>query len=346
MLTVLKPGLQLTVQDAGRHGFQHLGVGPAGPMDWVAHAVANLAVGNDAGAAALEITGTQCAIYFEDRRLAVLAGRDGVLDGAPVCAYRPFLARAGQTLRLVPGSGAFRSYLALAGGIGEAPVLGSRSASTVAGLGRYAATGLRAGERLALGCASPWSEAWCQWLQTHGLLAPAWSACPIVSHPDSAAPMRLRVIRHEQPDCPDAAWACFLAGRFKIGAASNRMAAWLEGPPIPQESGRDIVSRGLVTGTVQLPPSGHPLILCADRQTVGGYPILGHVASIDLPLLARAFPHSFVTFEALTAAEAQRLDLDARRALQRLAYALRQQLPPPSGHRNAPARMPAEVRSA
>jgi antagonist of KipI len=124
------------------------------------------------------------------------------------------------------------------------------------------------------------------------------------------------------------------------------MAAWLEGPPIPQESGRDIVSRGLVTGTVQLPPSGHPLILCADRQTVGGYPILGHVASIDLPLLARAFPHSFVTFEALTAAEAQRLDLDARRALQRLAYALRQQLPPPSGHRNAPARMPAEVRSA
>jgi antagonist of KipI len=344
MLTVLKPGQQLTVQDAGRHGFQHLGVGPAGPMDWVAHAVANLAVGNDAGAAALEITGTQCALRFEDSRLAALAGRDGVLDGAPVCTHRPFLARAGQTLRLAQGSGAFRSYLALSGGISEAPVLGSRSASTVAGLGRYAATGLRAGERLALGGASPWSEAWHHWLEMHGLRAPAWSACPIVGEPDHAAPIRLRVIRHEQPDCPDAAWAGFLAGRFKIGAASNRMAAWLEGPPLPLESGRDIVSRGVVTGTVQLPPSGHPVILCADRQTVGGYPILGHVASIDLPLLARAFPHGSVSFDEVTAAEAQRMDLEAHRALQRLAYALRQQLPPASGHRQAPAPMPAEVR--
>jgi antagonist of KipI len=223
-------------------------------------------------------------------------------------------------------------------------VLGSRSASTVAGLGRYAATGLRAGDRLALGSASPWSEAWRHWLETHGLLAPAWSACPIVSDPDSAPTRRLRVIRHEQPDCPDAVWARFLAGRFKIGAASNRMAAWLDGPPLLLESGRDIVSRGVVTGTVQLPPSGRPVILCADRQTVGGYPILGHVASIDLPLLARAFPHGSVSFDEVTAAEAQRLDLEAHRALQRLAYALRQQLPPAGGHRDAPARMPAEVR--
>ncbi len=281
-LTVLSPGLMTTVQDLGRPGYRGCGVTPGGAADAVAAAVANLLVGNPPGTALLELT-LAGPVLRCDRNLRV------ALTGATfpgLAGWRPLELTTGSTITLGHASRGCRGYLAIAGGIDVPTVLGSRSTHVAAGFGGFAGRPLQAGDRLPIG--TPCTPA----------TDPHWSLDPALL-PLPAGPARLRLIL---PETAPAAAANGLGVAYRVSSQSDRMGLRLAGRPIEHRG--DGISRAVLPGTVQLPPDGQPILLLADSQTIGGYPVLGHVASADLRLAAQLRPGDEVIFAAISRAEA------------------------------------------
>jgi antagonist of KipI len=278
---VLEPGLLTTVQDAGREGYRRIGVSAAGPMDARAHAVANRAVGNTAGAAALECTMTGPALAFLAPVPFAWAGADlgAVLERAdlgawPVPSGASILARPGNVLRFASRRSGCRAYLALQGGIDVAAVLGSRSTDLQSGFGGLAGRALAAGDLIAV-------------LPSEGERRGVRER-PSERHAASAT---LRVVPGPQAEHFDAETiARFLASPWRVSATSDRVGCRLEGEPLPHAGPAEIPSDGMVPGSIQVPPDGRPIVMTADGPTTGGYPKIATVLTADLPLLAQLVP--------------------------------------------------------
>lgn len=287
-LLIVKPGLLASVQDLGRYGHRQLGVCPGGALDTLALALANRLVGNADSAAGLELTLGGCEIRFEqnDTRIALTGEAFGAtLDGEPVAPCWSVPVKAGQTLRLGgaatgvrPG---LRSWLAVAGGIDVTPMLGSRSTDLKAGFGGLEGRALRKGDRLPVG-SSRLDEAR-RGRKPFGVRAPDSGDAP-------GEPTTLRVLpgpEHEQ--FLQAAHKLLVSETWRITPQSNRMGSRLAGPELKRRKGStDMLSAGVVPGTVQVPPSGQPIILMGDAQTTGGYPRIAVVIRADLWKLAQA----------------------------------------------------------
>ena len=312
-MRVLRPGPLTTVQDSGRIGWRHLGVGRAGALDPDAAALANALVGNPPDAAVLELTlqgptlaldvpvrvalcGAAVEARFEDAR-----GRTAHVPGG-----RPVALPAG-ILRLGALRGGARAWMAIAGGIDVPPVLGSRSTDLRGGFGGMAGRALRSGDVLPLGeSRAPAADA------PH---APAWWIDPCDD--DEDAPVRFVSAR-----TGDA--AALAARAWRVDPRSDRQGVRLAGEALPAVA-HDGVSAPVVPGTIQLPPDGRPILLLADAQTTGGYPVLGHVIAADLPRLAQLRPGdalALLPVDARTAAAAWR-ERRARRARLAVAIAMR-----------------------
>jgi KipI family sensor histidine kinase inhibitor len=296
VLEVLRPGMFTTVQDLGRPGYRAGGMTLGGAVDRFSLEVANRMVGNDPDAAALEFTLVGPDLLFLRDTVVALAG--GSLAGWP--AGQPVRVRKGQTLRLGVLERGCRGYLAVAGGFGVPRVLGSRSTAVRAGFGGYRGRPLRAGDRLPLGrlgwrCAGPVC-----WRLEERLIFP------------SASPVVVRVLRgtHAHEFAPEA-----LAVEFRVGAQSDRMGVRLEGVRVGRMGGAELRSMPVSPGVVQVPPDGHPIVLLADAQTLGGYPQLAHVVSADLPRMAQVRPGETVRFEEVTLGQARELARQRRREL-------------------------------
>jgi len=292
VVEVLEPGLLTTVQDAGRAGYRRVGVSGAGPMDAVAHAVANRAVGNPAGAAALECTMTGPTLAFLAPLPFAVAGADlgAVLERAdlgtwPVPRGASVLARPGNVLRFTGRRSGCRAYVALRGGIDIPAVLGSRSTDLQSGFGGFAGRALRAGDRLAAG-------------EGEAASSPASA-----SSPTQPRRVTVRVVLGPQADHFDAGTlARFLADPWRLGATSDRVGGRLEGDPLRHLGAAEILSDGMVPGSIQVPPDGRPIVMAADGPTTGGYPKIATVLAADLPLLAQLVPgEGDVRFEAVRA---------------------------------------------
>lgn len=312
-LEVLAAGPMLTVQDAGRHGLRHLGVSTAGPIDADAMALANALCGNDPGAAALEFAGGGSR-FRADRplRFAVAGGGFEIRIGARrVAAGESHRLAPGEVLSLGPPEGVVWAYLALSGGVATEPVLGSRATHLRSGLGGLDGRRLQAGDRLPLG---PTAEGPCL---REGALVPRHATGPIRLIPgpqsDRFAPDVLRRLVTEP---------------FTVTPQRDRMAMVLGGVTLPAQGGHDIVSDGTVPGSIQVPGSGHPLVLLAESQTTGGYPKIATVASVDLARLAQMPVGSVVRFEAISRDEGEALWLAGRRAFARRLDGL---VPKPDG---------------
>lgn len=291
MIEVLSPGARTLVQDAGRAGFEHLGVPTAGAADAPALALANRLVGNPAGAAGLEIALHGPTLRFTaDTRIALTgSAADLRVDGAMAPVLHTVHVRAGQTVTVGTLRDGLRAYLAVSGGIAVEPVLGSRSTCTLSGLGPAP---LVAGQVLPVGPAAPVSSL---------------AVLPTTLRSDG----RVRIVLGPHEDLFDAAVVeSFLAGRWTVSPQSSRVGVRLDGPPLaaPQES---LPSLGMVTGAIQVPPSGQPIVLGPDHGTTGGYPVIGAVVTADLPVLAQALPGSLLSFEAVTVAQARALTAGA-----------------------------------
>ena len=306
-LRVESPGLCTTVQDLGRPGYQHLGLGPGGAADPLSHRLANLLVGNAPGDATLELTLAGPGLLFEEQTLVALCGADlsATLDGRPLPLWRPVWVQAGARLAFgAPLQGA-RAYLAVAGGIQAPVLLGSRSACLNAGLGRL----LRAGDAFPVPeqprhYPGPW-----QALQRRGtrFAAQSWFV-PWFQELSFARPLALRLLPGPQAGALDApSQAALFSAPFRVAPASDRMGLRLGGPVLALATPLEMLSAPVATGTLQLPPGGAPILLMADRQTTGGYPRLGEVATVDLPAAAQLRPGEALRFRPAAAAEA--LDL-------------------------------------
>lgn len=279
-------------------------------MDLPACRAANLLVGNDEGAAALEATLLGPTIAFGEPTLIALTGADlsASIDDWPVPLWRPVHLPAGETLRFGRAVLGCRAYIGVAGGIAVPPVFGSRSTYLRAGFGGLDGRALRAGDRLAVGAAPPRSRRMAHTLPlTDGRPAAArWSLSTTLRPPYAASPT-VRLIEGAHLALLDAASRDALFGTpFRVSSSSDRMGYRLEGSPLSLSSPTELLSEGVTFGTMQLPPGGAPIILMADRQTTGGYPRIAEVASVDLPLVAQLKPGDTVRFRLTTVGDAQR----------------------------------------
>jgi antagonist of KipI len=288
---VLRPGLLTTVQDTGRWGAQSRGVPPAGPMDPWSHRLANALVGNAADAATLEVTLKGPELEFADERITAVAGAQFAIDvdGKGQSPNTAFIVPAGARLRVGARRIGARGYLAVAGGFAVPEVLGSRATHLVSRLGGLEGRALAAGDSLPLGVPG----------------GPKPRLGGEAALPESGRPTRVRVLPgpHADKFSPDALSA-LQSAPYTLGTDSDRMGFRLNGPRLSHANGADIISDVTPLGVLQVPASGQPVLLMADRQTTGGYAILATVISADIGLAGQLVPGDQIQFAACTLQEA------------------------------------------
>ena len=296
VLKVITPGFYSTIQDQGRRGFQHVGVPVSGALDRNGYLLANALVGNTPGAACLEIIGSGPELEVTGSTVRVaLVGSGGGLDisgrdGPPVPSWQTARLTKGETVRARLGGDAFCSYLAIEAGFDVPLCLGSRSTYTRAGFGGFAGRPLRAGDML------------------HGYADDAAVRGEVTfSEPRNLAlDQAIRVVLGPQDEYfTTAAIEEFLHGTYTITPASDRMGFRLAGPLLPHQDDYNIVSDGIVAGSIQVPGSKLPIVLMADAQTTGGYPKIATVISADLPALAVRGSSRTVRFQMVSREEAE-----------------------------------------
>ncbi|XAH23315.1 biotin-dependent carboxyltransferase family protein [Xylophilus sp. GW821-FHT01B05] len=328
-LEVVKPGLLSSFQDLGRTGLQSLGVPVCGAMDALSHRLANLLVGNDENQATLEITLMGPTLRFgRDSVLALagadlsatlqLPGADPAAPGTPLPLLQAIQVPAGALLQFGRRRNGLRAYLALAGGFGLTPVMGSCSTYLRGSLGGWQGRALRKGDLLPLPASAP----------TPGAASAEAVAAQLQAVTGAAAGAPIRIIEGpEWAQFTTQAQQDFLATPYRVGAQSDRMGYRLEGAVLPRHVKRDMLSEAVAFGTVQVPPDGQPIVLMADRQTSGGYPRIAQVASVDLPRLAQVMPGESLHFERIPLERAQVLLLQRQDILMALSSSTRRTEP-------------------
>jgi KipI family sensor histidine kinase inhibitor len=288
--TLLEPGLMTSVQDLGRPGQRAAGVPSGGAADSFSARLANLLVGNPAGAALLEFSLVGPTLRFETDAVIALTG--GTAPGLP--ALRPFCMQAGETLSIGPLTAGCRGYLAIAGGIDLPPVFKSRATYLPAALGGLDGRTLTHGDSLAVGPPSVTTA------------KGNWQLDPrLQSLPNPSTTCTLRYIPAAEIDIPGEQHKNFEQATFGVTSRSDRMGLRLSGRLSPPASNG--VSHAVMPGTIQLPPDGHPILLLADAQTIGGYPVLGQVIAADLPLAGQLRSGHSIRFEPTTRETAHQL---------------------------------------
>ncbi|GAA4351736.1 5-oxoprolinase subunit C family protein [Angustibacter luteus] len=282
---VLATGPLATVQDAGRAGLAHLGVGPSGAADRTSLGQVNRLLGNAEGAAAVEVT-------LGGLHLRANGSADVAVVGAPAQVHlgrraigsgTPFRVEAGDELTLAAPSRGLRSYLGVRGGITTDPVLGSRSSDLLAGVGPGP---LRPGDVLPVGAdVGPWP----------GVDVLTWLT-------DPAEHRRLRAVAGPRREWfSDAALDDLAGGPWRVSGDANRTAVVLDGPAIIRSHDGELPPEGMVRGAIQVPPSGRPTILLADHPVTGGYPVLAVLLAEDVDWLAQLRPGDPVLLQPVVA---------------------------------------------
>ena len=322
MIELLSASALATVQDLGRTGALQWGVGTSGAMDPLALAAGNLLLGNDEGAAAIEVPVFPFEIRFTEDCAFALTGADCAarLDGMPLLPWWAHQARAGQTLQLgVPQQGrwrASRAYLCLPGGVDVPEVLGSRSTQLRGAFGGHEGRALRQGDRLRA-CAPRREQA----TTGFGLVPPALALpLPLPLQADGVAAMRV-LPAAEYPLFTAQSRQAFWRDEWKITAQSDRYGYRLAGTPLEPEASIEMRSHGIVPGVIQVPSGGQPIVQMRDAQPSGGYPKIGTVIEADLWRLGQAPIGSRIRFvetnweEAVAALDETRRWLDEVRRL-------------------------------
>lgn len=302
-LVVESPGLLTTVQDLGRVGYGPMGLSPSGAADSFALQLANLLVGNERGAAALELTLTGGRFHFPEGALITLAGSDlaAKLGEHFLEMWIPHAIPAGSTLTFGATQTGARCYLAVAGGIRVEPLLGSASTHLLSGLGGFAGRALRKGDVLQLG-------------EPRQTIRRRRLSPQIIR---SWQPRKtLRVTAGPQFDWFSAeTQKAFFASAFTISEESDRLGLRLRGEPIQAEAGEEMITEGVTLGAVQVTPAGQAIILFVEQQTTGGYPKICNVIGADVSSLGQLRPRDVVRFELVSFEQARALWIEQQALL-------------------------------
>ena len=320
MITVVRAGPQLLVQDLGRPGHAAIGLSPSGALDARALRTANRLVGNPDSAAGLELLLGGAVLRFDADAVVAVAGATGKLSvtgpgsttAKPAAAgrprknqpdlYRPFRVRAGQRLEIAPAASGLRYYLAVAGGIAAETLMGSAATDLLSGMGPAP---LRDGDVVETGAVPPAGRTGSnpaaalagrgRGPATHQGAAAESHWTPVPLPPAATVTVRLRPGPRLDWFTADTRQRLVL-GHWTLSAESNRIGLRLLGRPLQRAVHRELPSEGMVTGAVQVPPSGLPTIFLADHPVTGGYPVPAVVEAADLPALAQARPGQRLRF--------------------------------------------------
>ena len=310
-IEVLHPGLLTTVQDLGRTGYQRFGVSVSGAVDPRSAALANILAGNPDGEAVLECTVLGPQLRFDAPAVIAVTGADlgPTLDGVPVENYRALRVQAGQTLRFTGPKCGCRAYLAVSGGLDVPEVMGSRSTYMKAKIGGWHGRKLEKGDVLPLRAPGTEPKA----LENRAL-APEFRG---------RSEYTLRVVMGPQDDAfTPGGVSAFLSGVYTVTPEFDRMGCRMEGPEIEHNGSADILSDGIAFGAVQVPDSGQPIVMLADRQTTGGYTKIANVISADFRILGQLKSGDRVRFEKVSLSAAQEALLAQRASLRLLRHVL------------------------
>lgn len=295
MIIVVRAGPLTTVQDLGRPGWAHLGVPRSGALDPAALRHANHLVGNLPAAAGLETTLLGCTVRCESATTIAVTGAPARIrvDGDPVPHGAAVAVQAGATVDIGRATVGLRSYLAVAGGIDVAPVLGSRATDTLSGLGPPK---LSTGDTLPIGAerqpGPPFGEAPVDGTGSGAReLKPEMSgsgpdAVPAARGAEGDVVLRVRLGPRNDWFVPEAVRLLF-GSAYTVSPLSNRVGARLAGPALARARPGELDSEGVVLGAVQVPADGQPLIFLADHPTTGGYPVIGVVDDVTPLVQAR-----------------------------------------------------------
>jgi len=314
---VTRAGFLASVQDLGRTGFRQFGVSTSGALDSFALRVANLLVGNDAGAAGLEITLGGLQLRFEDERIVAWCGGelDVQIGSRALPAGHVAHLKRGDELKFGRAQFGCRCWLAISGGIDVPIVLGSRSTDLRANFGGLEGRTLRDGDRLPLG--EPRQS---QTAATAGISS--WTAPHDWASPASHHPI-LRVIRGIDWERFNASTLQrFTSEPFAVSPDSDRMGVRLDGPEMKRDKETDLISEAVAPGTVQVPPGGKPILLLGDCQTIGGYPKIAHVITVDLGIAAQLRAGDGLRFFEVSLEDAHRLLMERERDFERFRIGL------------------------
>lgn len=324
MLRVLKPGLLTSVQDLGRYGYQKYGVIASGVMDQLAHRLANILVGNQDNEATLEITLLGPVIQFEKDALIAICGGDlsPTIDGIPIKMWRPIYIKKGALLSFGQAANGARSYLAVAGGLDIPDVMDSKSTYLRASIGGYQGRALRSGDLIPFDPLREFSQQKLEFLcgkaGSELFTEMDWSVSSDLIPLHRRDPS-IRVIRGRQFDLfSEESKTNIFKEAFLVTPQSDRMGYRLTGSFLQLKKPAEMVSEAVSFGTIQVPSEGNPIILLADRQTTGGYPKIGQIATVDLPLIAQAKPGDHIRFKEISHEDAQTLYLERERIINKL----------------------------
>jgi antagonist of KipI len=315
--TVFRAGFLTSVQDLGRSGYRQFGVSLAGALDVFALRVANLLVGNDESAAGLEITFGGLQLQVADERIVAWCGGDFdvQIESRSLPAGHATRLQACEELKFGRPQIGCRSWLAISGGVDVPSVLGSRSTDLRANFGGFGGRVLRDGDVLQLG-AQPGSP-----IPATERIS-SWSASKPWSQTAVSTPV-LRFVRGAAWDLlNDVTIQRFTGEPFAVSPDSDRMGVRLDGPELRRDNDVDLISEAVAPGTIQVPSSGKPILLLGDCQTMGGYPKIAHVITVDLGIAAQLRAGDQVRFSEVALADAHRLLLERETELKRFRVGL------------------------
>jgi antagonist of KipI len=317
VVVVSRAGFLTSVQDLGRTGFRQFGVSTSGALDCFALRVANLLVGNDEDAAGLEVTLGGLSLRFQDERIVAWCGGefDVQIGSRSLPVGHVAHLRSGDELKFDSPQIGCRCWLAISGGVEVPVVLDSRSTDLRANFGGVEGRALRDGDQLSLG------EFWrTQTAGTEGISS--WTPPHDWASPAKRNPV-LRFVRgSDWPRFSDVTIQQFTTQEFAVLPDSDRMGVRFDGPELKREDNIDLISEAVAPGTIQVPPSGKPILLLQDCQTIGGYPKMAHVITVDLGIAAQLRGGDHVRFSELSQADAHSLLLERERDLERFRIGL------------------------
>jgi antagonist of KipI len=295
-VSVISAGFQTTMQDCGRTGLRKFGVTPGGALDPISLRLVNLLVGNLECTAGLECISGRLRLRFHDERILAWSGGEFEVRLGDKLVPVLHCARVSTDIEILPQRGG-RAWLAISGGIDVPEILGSRATDLRAHFGGLEGRALRDGDELPLGVESELCARVRDEIPDH---VSDWSAPRFVGRGKP-----LRIIRGKNWN--DDIGPKLLAQKFRVAMNSDRMGLRLEGEEIASANRRELVSEAVTPGTIQLPPSGTPVVLLQGCQTIGGYPKIAHVITVDLGYAAQLQPLDEVRFELIELEEARQL---------------------------------------
>lgn len=310
-LLVVNKGWLCTVQDLGRPGYAHYGINRSGAMDSLALQVGNYVVGNPGSMAALEMCFPAPEFSFLEPALITIAGADfgASIDDKNVAPYQPVWVAAGSTLSFQRKNKGQYAYLCIQGGLDLVAWLNSHSTNLKAGQGGWEGKNVQKGDVLPLTNQIPAANV------PTVRIAKYWA----MLHEFYPSKVSLRFIPGSHyAVLQKTSQTLFLSQNWSISKTSDRMGYRLEGEKLQLEKEESLLSAGLSRGSIQLPPNGQPIVLMADHQTTGGYPIVGQVIQADWPRLAQMGPGEALQFQEVTLVEANAALLEQLRFLRQI----------------------------